>query len=182
MAARGDASLTYQALETHFRRLARLEHLDAIASWDEAAMMPPGGGAARADALSTLRGLIHDQLSAPHVGELVAQAESELGTLGPWQRANLREIKRVYVRATAVPSALVEAASLAESKSEQAWRTLRASNDWESFRPLLEDVVRLKRQIATARLCPSIRRRSNCSARPRPRTRSPRTPRARRCI
>jgi carboxypeptidase Taq len=141
--------LTYQALEEHFRKLSRLEHLEAIAAWDEAAMMPPGGGAARGDALATLRGIIHAEASSPRIAELVANAETEL-SLDEWQRANLREMKRGYVRATALPAALVEAASLAESKSEQAWRKLRAENDWTTFRPLLEEVVRLKREIAAA--------------------------------
>ena len=57
---------------------------------------------------------------------------------------------RGYVRAMAVPPALVEAASLAQSKSEQAWRTLRANNDWAGFRPLLAEVVRLRREVAQA--------------------------------
>ena len=142
--------MTYAALEEHFRRLSRLEHLDAIASWDEAAMMPPGGGVARGAALATLKGMIHAEASAPRVGELIAAAESDVGKLDGWQRANLREMKRGFIRATAVPSALVEAASLASSTSEQAWRKLRPNNDWQSFRPLLEEVVRLQREVASA--------------------------------
>ena len=51
--------MTYQALEEHHRRLSRLAHLEAIAAWDEASMMPPGGGVARGAALATLRGLLH---------------------------------------------------------------------------------------------------------------------------
>ena len=142
--------MSYSKLEDHFRRLSRLEHLDAIAAWDEAAMMPPGGGAARGAALATLKGLIHTESSAPQVGEWIAAAERELGELGPWQRANLREIRRGYVRATALPAELVEAAALANSQCEQAWRKLRPENDWQAFRPLLEDVVRLSRQVAAA--------------------------------
>ena len=142
--------MTYQALEEHHRRLSRLAHLEAIAAWDEASMMPPGGGVARGAALATLRGLLHAESSTPRVGELIATAESQLGELDAWQRANLHESKRAYVRATAVPTALIEAASLAESKSEQAWRRLRKDNDWRGFRPLLEEVVRIKREVASA--------------------------------
>lgn len=142
--------MTYSALEEHHRRLSRLAHLEAIAAWDEASMMPPGGGAARGAALATLRGLLHAESSSPRVGELIAKAQSQIAELDPWQRANLREIERGYVRATAVPTELVEAASLAESKSEQAWRRLRKDNDWQGFRPLLEEVVRIKREVAAA--------------------------------
>lgn len=142
--------MTYQALEEHFRKLSRLEHLEAIAAWDEATMMSPGGGAARGEALAMLRGMIHAEASSPALAELIAAAEAESSKLDAWQRANLREIKRGYVRATALPPALVEAASLAESKSEQSWRKLRAENDWTAFRPLLEEVVRIRREIASA--------------------------------
>jgi carboxypeptidase Taq len=142
--------MSYSALEEHFRRLSRFEHLEAIASWDEAAIMPPGGGEARAAALATLKSLIHSELSAPRVAEWIAGAEAGANQLDAWQRANLREIKRGYVRATAIPTALVEASSLANSRSEQAWRKLRKDNDWHGFRPLLSEVVRLQREVASA--------------------------------
>ncbi|HSU39770.1 MAG TPA: hypothetical protein VLJ38_09380, partial [Polyangiaceae bacterium] len=129
--------MSYAALERHQKRLSHLEHLEAITAWDEATMMSEGGGEARAEALATLRGIIHDESVKPAVGEWVARAEASSGELDAWQAANLREIKRSWVRATAIPSALVEASSRAESKSEQAWRKLRSDNDWASFAPLL---------------------------------------------
>jgi carboxypeptidase Taq len=67
-----------------------------------------------------------------------------------WQAANVREALRQWRRETAVPRELVEASSQAESKSEQAWRKLRAKNDWSAYRSFLEEVVRLKRQVAQA--------------------------------
>jgi carboxypeptidase Taq len=142
--------MSYAALEGHQRRLSHLEHLEAIAAWDEATMMSEGGGDARGEALATLRGIIHDETVKPEVGEWVAGAEARAGELDEWQLANLREIKRAWVRATALPSALVEATSRVESKSEQAWRRLRSDNDWASFEPLLGEVMQKKREVAQA--------------------------------
>lgn len=142
--------MSYATLEQHHRKLAQLEHLEAIVAWDEAAMMPEGGGNARADALATLRGLVHEHAIAPAIGGWLAEAEAHSERLQDWQRANLREMQRAYVRATAVPAALVEAASRAESRSEQAWRKLRAENDWQTYRPLLEEVIARKREVAQA--------------------------------
>ena len=45
--------MSYAALAEHHRRLSQLHHVEAIAVWDESTMMPVGGGAARAEALST---------------------------------------------------------------------------------------------------------------------------------
>ena len=44
--------------------------------WDAAAMMPTGGAAARAEQLATLRGVAHQHLTAPEIGDLLAEAES----------------------------------------------------------------------------------------------------------
>ncbi len=138
--------MSYAALERHQKRLSQLEHLEAIAAWDEATMMSDGGGDARGEALATLRGIIHDESVKPEVEGWIASAEATSGSLDAWQSANLREIKRAWVRATALPSALVEATSRAESKSEQAWRKLRSENDWASFEPLLAEVIEKKRE------------------------------------
>jgi len=142
--------MSYATLERHYRRLSHLEHLDAIAGWDEATMMAEGGGAARAEALATLRGIIHTEAAHPSLGEWLSAAEAGASGLDAWQRANLREMKRTWVRATAIPGELVEAASLAASRSEQAWRKLRAENDWRSFEPLLREVVARQREVGQA--------------------------------
>lgn len=113
-------------------------------------MMPAGGGDARAEALATLRGIIHERATEPGLGELFAKAEGAASALDDWQAANLREMRREWVRATALPNDLVEASSRAETRSEQAWRGLRAQNDWLGFLPFLREVVNLKRQVAQA--------------------------------
>lgn len=141
--------MSYAALQAHYRTLFQLRHAEAMLGWDEATMMPAGAGPARAEALATLRGLIHERATAPELEDLFAAAEAE-GGLDPWQAANLREMKRAWLRETSIPRDLVEAASGAESQSEQAWRVLRSANDWRSFRPLLETVVSLKRETAQA--------------------------------
>ena len=80
----------YASLELHHRRLAHLSHAEAMLSWDEATMMPPGGGDARAEALASLRGAIHERSTDPRLGELFATAENEAGGLDEWQGKNLK--------------------------------------------------------------------------------------------
>jgi carboxypeptidase Taq len=141
--------MSYAALEKHYRRISRLRHLEAIASWDEATVMPVGGGEARAAALSMVRSLVHQEVTRPEVGEWLAAAKNERNALGPWQQTNLAEIEREFIRASALPSELVEACSRAESASEQAWRELRPKNDFAGWLPFFREVVRLKRETAT---------------------------------
>lgn len=142
--------MSYAALTEYHRRLAHLRHVEAIVSWDELTMMPAGGGTVHADALSTLRGVIHQHATRADLADLFAAAADEAGNLLPWQQANLREMKREWVRATALPQGLVEAMSRAESHCEQAWRKLRPANDFAGFLPLFREVVRFKREAAQA--------------------------------
>ena len=142
--------MSYALLEQHYARIARLRHVEAIVSWDEATMMSPGGGPDRAEALSTLRGLLHEQATLPSLADWYEAASREAADLEPWQQANLREMRREWERAAGLDRKLVEAMALAESQSEQAWRALRPANDFASFLPLLREVVARKREAAQA--------------------------------
>jgi carboxypeptidase Taq len=144
--------VSYRALEVRHRRLSHLGHVEAIVGWDEAAMMPAGGGESRAEALATLRVLVHEMATDPALGDLfeAAEREASAGTLSAWQLANLREMKRSWLREVCIPAELVEASSRAESRCEQAWRGLRPKSDWATFAPLLGEVIARKREVAAA--------------------------------
>ncbi|WMC11324.1 carboxypeptidase M32 [Oceanimonas pelagia] len=141
--------MSYSALEQHFEQLHHLQHLGAICGWDQATMMPPGGNEARAEALGTLAVLCHRQLQDPRLGDWFARAESE--PLSQEQQQSLAEMRRAWRDATLLPADLVRARSLAGSRCEHAWRSLRPANDWAGFLPLFEEVVALSREAAAAR-------------------------------
>jgi carboxypeptidase Taq len=141
----------YTDLETRFRRLGAVEEAVAVLHWDAAAMMPPGGAAARSEQLATLRGIAHQLLTAPEIADLLDAAEREAAALGPWQRANLREMRRSWRHAAAVPADLVEAMSRACSESETVWRAARPADDFAMALPGLERVLTLTREVAAAK-------------------------------
>ncbi len=140
----------YQELEIHAREINRLSEVMAIVQWDEACMMPGGGGSRRSEAMASLATTIHARATDPVIGDLLAQARGSNEWLDEWQQANLRELEREWVEATAVPSDLVRHLTVATGRSEQRWRDARPHNDWEAVRPLLTEVVSLTRQRAQA--------------------------------
>ena len=140
--------MSYAALHERFRRVGNLRHALAMLAWDEAAIMPAGGGGVRADALATLRGMEHELTAAPETSELVAAASAE--DLDAWQAANVACIRHEWQRARAVPKDLEEALSKASSACEQTWRNARAKNDWAAVRDKLETVLALTRERAAA--------------------------------
>ena len=152
----------YRQLERRFKRLSALGEAEAVLQWDLAAIMPPGGAEARAEQLAELKAVRHGLLTAPETGDLLAAAElaaAEDGTDGSpgephgedaWRRANVREMRRRWTRATALSEDLVMALSKACSASETVWRTARPDADFAAQRPYLEEVLRLVRETAQA--------------------------------
>lgn len=140
------ATTAYARLKDRFARIALIGEAQAMLHWDAAAVMPPGGAAARGEQLATLAGLAHELLTAPALADDLAQAEAE----GEWDAANLALMRQAQSRATALPTALVEATSRANAACETVWREARAASDFARVRPFLEEVVRLQRETAAA--------------------------------
>jgi carboxypeptidase Taq len=140
----------YETLEAKFRRIGAIQEAAAMLHWDAAAMMPSGGAEARAEQLATLKVLAHEALTAPAIGDLLDAADALPG-LDEWQRANLREMRRRWLHATAVPGDLVEALSRACSACEHEWRRARPENDFAGILPKLHAVLDLVRGVAAAK-------------------------------
>ncbi len=147
---KGDLMNAYQKLEELFNELTHLEQLQALASWDEATMMPTGGGAARAAALSTLCTIHHQKLVHEKVGELIEQAQLEQ-KLDAWQQRNLQLMQRQYQHATCLPEKLVTALAEKRTLCEQAWRVARHENNWNAFAPKLTELFNLVKESALIR-------------------------------
>ncbi|RAU22039.1 carboxypeptidase M32 [Paramagnetospirillum kuznetsovii] len=135
----------YSRLEAVFRKSAAIGDALGVLQWDMATMMPDGGAEGRAEQMATLKGIAHETVTAPDMADLLAQAEGE--TLDGWERANLREMRREWVHAAAVPGDLVDALARAESACEMAWREARPAADFKRVLPALSDLLGLVRQV-----------------------------------
>jgi len=139
----------YATLEARFKRLGLVNEALAMLNWDTAAMMPEGAATARAEQLAELKVIAHELLADPRLADLIDGAAHD--GLDDWQRANLGEMRRLWLHATAVPADLVAAYSRACSECEMAWRKARPANDYASIRPLLQRVLDLTREVAAAK-------------------------------
>jgi carboxypeptidase Taq len=137
----------YQELSTTWKRLHHFSHLQALAGWDRMSMMPSSGNDARSNAMAEMDGLLHSIRTNPQLKSFLDSAERE--GLGDMERANLREIRRDWRTANALPAALVQKQSMANAKCEHAWRTQRPANDWPGFLANFRDVLKCSREQAT---------------------------------
>jgi carboxypeptidase Taq len=128
------------------RRVAEVRDIagaGALLSWDQETNMPRKGAAARANVLATLAGLRHERFTDPHLGELMGGCEAAAGRFDEVERAQLRELRHDWDRATKIPRALVMETAAAESAALETWRDARPKSDWKSFAPHLEKLVDL---------------------------------------
>ena len=147
----GSPLTPYEQLERRFTRWSALGEAEAVLHWDMSAMMPPGGAAARAEQLAELKAVQHGLMTAPEMADLIAAAHGAESDLNGWQPANLREMKRRWVKATAISEDLVVALSKACSACETVWRTARPDADFAAVEAALTEVLNLTRQAAEAK-------------------------------
>lgn len=140
---------SYERLEQRFERIADLDHALGILQWDQDTTMPEGASCARGDSLATLKVMRHELLTDRALADLLPAADQEVRS-DLWRAANVREMRRLYVHATAVPVDLVAASSKAVSECEMVWRRARREDDFASLLPYLREVLRLQRAVGEA--------------------------------
>ncbi|MEZ4398562.1 MAG: carboxypeptidase M32 [Kofleriaceae bacterium] len=141
----------YDDLEARFHRYYALHGVVEVLHWDWSTMMPSGGTAARSEQLVAVKRAGHEVLTDPAMGDLLAAADEAAGGLDPWQRANLTEMRRHWIHATALDGKLVEAMSRAASTCEVRWREARPAGDFKLVLPQLAEVLALAREAGAAK-------------------------------
>jgi carboxypeptidase Taq len=140
------SNTAYARLEGRFAKLSHLDQAAGFLHWDMSAVMPDGGAESRGEQLASLASLSHDLLVAPEVSDWLEAAEQE--GLEDWQAANLREMRRDWLHASAVPADLVEKLSRAGSACEMVWRKARPASDFKSVIEPLTKMFDLTREAA----------------------------------
>ncbi|CDK40880.1 carboxypeptidase M32 [Halorubrum sp. AJ67] len=141
-----DAPDAYDALLDRVQRWNAVGSASGVLGWDQQVMMPEGGTPARSKQLSALSSVHHDMVTDDETGELLDELDD--ADLTDEQAAVVREVRREYERADAVPVELVEEISETGSEALQAWEQAKAEDDFDEFAPYLEKHVELKREYA----------------------------------
>jgi carboxypeptidase Taq len=138
----------YEDLMGYERQTQALGQVAGRLGWDQETVMPRGAAPQRAEESQAMEQVLHARRTHPRVGAWLAQVnESALDRVG---RANLRHIRRRYDRSRRVPQELAGEIARVTSEAQGLWAEARANQDWPGFRPVLENIVRLKREEAEA--------------------------------
>ena len=113
-------------------RLAEIHDLErtlGVLSWDQRTTMPAKGAPARAEALATLGGIVHERFVSDEVGRLLERAEPLAAQLDydSDDASLLRVVRRDWDKARRVPAELAAAWLRESSKAQAAWLEARAA-------------------------------------------------------
>jgi carboxypeptidase Taq len=139
-------------MEALKRRLYDINALDMagwIFGWDQEVNMPKEGAAARAEHLSILSRMSHELLVDDQTQRLLEDAKQEANP-GSAEEALVRLVQRKMDIATKLPAALVEKKAKASSVGQHIWQQARAENNFEKFRPYLEENFSIAQEEANA--------------------------------
>lgn len=139
----------YLQLSALFERHHCLESAAGILDWDAAVLMPESAGDLRGAQLAALNVAAHELIASPRTRDLLAAVEES--KLGDWERANVGLMRRAHLHASALPERLVEARAKAKTACELTWREARRDADFARLAPLLDEVVRLTREVGHAK-------------------------------
>jgi len=145
-ATQADDPDAYAELMDRYGRISAIVDASGVLGWDQQVMMPEGGTPARSKQLSALSATSHELLTADEFGDALEAAES--ADLDDGQRAAVREIRRKHERAVRVDTDLVERISRTTSEALPVWTQAKDEDDFDSFAPVLDDLVDLKREYA----------------------------------
>ncbi|MGV8988800.1 MAG: carboxypeptidase M32 [Cypionkella sp.] len=113
--------------------------------WDQETMMPRGAAEQRGEEMAAMEGVLHARRTDPRIADWLdaANPKDEEG------KAQLRLIRRSFVRATKVPSDLAQKLAQVTSVAQGIWAEARANDRVSDFLPTLQEVIDLRREEAS---------------------------------
>ncbi len=141
-------SSPYETIEEHARRIHNLEQTDHLLRWDSDVMMPAGGAGARSGQRETLSKMMHDLRGSDALGNALEKIDGS--ALSDDEQAVVREVRREYEITTAVPEDLQSELADVTARAHEAWKDAKANENWDTFAPVFEEHIDLRREWAEA--------------------------------
>ncbi len=145
-------STALQELNARLARVSDLGSAIALANWDQQTKMPPRGGGARADMITTLAEVSHREFTDPEIARLLDRADAEVARTADGEDPDsdaarlLALVRRRYEKDTRVPAALAAQIAHASAAGHGAWVLAREQSDFAAFVPHLREGVELARR------------------------------------
>ncbi len=142
----------YSDLQEHIARINDLCCIINILIWDARTQMPEGSAEARGRQLATVTQIAQDTFAGDETARLLERAEAEIAQEDPdtYRVRSVRQTREAYEIARRIPTRLVAEMANLKPAAQQVWAKAKATNDFGSFAPYLEHMVRLAQEFANA--------------------------------
>ena len=140
------SNLIYDAMLAQVKTTRALGQVAGLMSWDQEVMMPPKGAESRAEQAAAIEEVTHERSCNPQLGEWLEQLDG--ADLDETSAANVRLVRRSYDRANRIPADLASETARVTSRAQGVWAQARADNRFEDFAPILDTILKLKREEA----------------------------------
>jgi carboxypeptidase Taq len=136
----------FDQLKERLAEVDDLRNAGSLLFWDQRVMMPPGGSAARAEAIATVSTIAQEHFIDPDIGKLLEDLRSfeESSDYDSFEASLIRVTRRDYEKATRVPPELVGEMRKASAVALSAWGPAKEQSDFELLRPHLETNLELR--------------------------------------
>ena len=140
--------MKYKAYKERLTKIADLGYTTAVLGWDQETYMPEKGAGFRAQQISTLSGIIHEQFTDKELGKILKKLNENSKKLTEKEKRNVAQTLKDYKRQKKYTREFVELLSKTTSECFQAWQKARKENNFKLYAPHLTKMIALKRKEA----------------------------------
>lgn len=141
----------YARAAEKFALSCKLASIESLLMWDAQTNMPKGGAWARGEQIAALAEITSDLTGNNEIGELLDEAQAYAHRLSQAERANLSEMKRLWVHRAAVPKELLVERARISQALQSTWLDAKANSDFASFAPGFKKLMAIHKEVAAAK-------------------------------
>lgn len=134
-----------------FATAGKLAAAGNMLQWDARTHMPPGGAWARGEQMAAITEVSAELVGSTAAADELGEAEAMAGALAPDERADLAEMRRAHIHASAAPKELLAAKTRASQALQATWTSAKPASDWAAFEPGFAEILAISREIAAAK-------------------------------
>lgn len=137
-----------QKLDELQTQMHAYNHAQGVLYYDSATAAPRGSAEARSRTLGLLSEVSYKLFVNDSVKELLSELNARRAELNPLQARQVAVLQNEYDKTTCIPMQEVIDYTMLLNEAESVWRTAKETNDYASFKPYLEKIVRTNVRFA----------------------------------
>ena len=141
----------YARVAEKFSLACKLTSIESLLMWDAQTNMPKGGSWARGEQIGALANVTSDLTGNREIGALLEEAEAFADKLSDAERANLKEMRRLWIHRAAVPKELLIERARVSQALQTVWVDAKANSDFASFAPGFKKLMAIHKEVAAAK-------------------------------